>query len=200
MADEDRWWGYAETGAIAAQLNRIVTDTFIRVGVPVVSIQPSASARCRGGELVAMEDYAICETLRHRLVPLIHGDVAFDETQGCTIISTETEFAYLAPRLRPARIVLVGEVDGVYDGDPLTDATAKRIPRITPDTFSQIEEWLGGSHGVDVTGGMLTKVRQMVHLVAKGATQRVHLISGGRKSALTRVLLGTGTEGTIIER
>ena len=200
IADEHSWWGYAETGATAAQLNHIVTDAFIRVGVAVVSIQPSASARCRGGELVAMEDYAIRECLRHKLVPLIHGDVAFDETQGCTIISTEAAFAYLAHRLRPARIVLVGEVDGVYDGDPLTDATAKRITRITPATLPQMEQWLGASHGVDVTGGMLTKVRQMVHLVAQGATRRVHLISGERKGTLTRTLLRESTEGTIIEK
>ena len=199
--DDDRsWWGYAETSAVAAQLNRIVTDTFIRVGVPVVSIQPSASARCRNGELIALEEHAICEALRHGLVPLIYGDVAFDDEQGCTIVSTETEFAYLAHRLRPARIVLVGEVDGVYDGDPRTESTASRIPRITLDTFVQIESQLGGSHGVDVTGGMLSKVRDMVHLVAQGGTPCVHLISGLLEGALTRVLLGTESQaGTIIE-
>jgi isopentenyl phosphate kinase len=200
IADDRSWWGYAETGAVAQQLNRIVTDTFIRVGVPIVSIQPSVLARCRGGKLISMDEHAIRETLRHGLVPLIYGDVAFDSEQGCTIISTEAEFAYLAHRLRPARIVLVGEVDGVYDRDPRTSDRAELIRRITPDTLAQVEAQLGGSHGVDVTGGMLSKVRDMVDLVARGDTQRVHLISGLLQGALTRVLLDArAQEGTIIE-
>jgi isopentenyl phosphate kinase len=200
IADDQSWWGYAETGAAAAQLNRIVTDTFIRVGVPVVSIQPSASAHCVGGKLISMQEHPIREALRHGLAPLVYGDVAFDSKQGCAIISTEQEFAYLAHSLRPARVVLVGEVDGVYDGDPTTNRDAKRIPRITVDTFPQIEGRLGGSHGTDVTGGMLSKVRDMVRLVARGDVQRVHLVSGRTAGALTCVLLDASTpEGTIID-
>jgi isopentenyl phosphate kinase len=195
IGEDGNWWGYAETGAAAARLNRIVVDAVLRVGVPVLSVQPSASARCRGGKLVSMEAYPIYEALRHRLVPLIYGDVAFDEEQGCTIISTENILVYLARELRPARIVLVGEVDGVYDRDPLLYPAAQRIARITPGTFSQIEAQLGGSRGVDVTGGMLSKVREMVALVADGVTQRVDLISGWREGALTRALLDAEAAG-----
>jgi isopentenyl phosphate kinase len=213
IADGENWWGYAETGAVAAQLNRLVTDTFIRVGVPVVTIQPSALARCRGGELIALDEYPIREALRHRLVPLVHGDVAFDSDQGCTIVSTEAEFAYLARALCPpgtarrgqdkwARIVLVGEVHGVYDRDPLAagGAAARHFPRITPGTYAEIEAGLGGSSSADVTGGMLTKVRGMVDLVEQGLVWHVHLISGHVRGALTRVLLDPqASEGTVIE-
>jgi isopentenyl phosphate kinase len=194
------WWGYAETGAAAARLNRIVVDAFLTMGVPVVSIQPSASARCRGGKLVELDLYAIGEVLRRGLVPLIFGDVAFDQEQGCTIISTENILSYLAAKLHPARIVLVGEVDGVYDRDPLGSAAARRIPRITAATFPEVLARLGGSHGIDVTGGMLTKVREMMDLVAQGQTDRVHLISGQRPGALTQVLLDPDAAGgTVLE-
>ena len=200
ITDGGNWQGYAETGAAAARLNRIVTDILLANGVPVLSVQPSASARCRNGKLIHMEVHPIREALRHGLVPLVHGDVAFDEAQGCTIISTEAVFAYLAHQFTPARIVMVGEVEGVYDRDPTVYAEARRVPRITPVTFVEIEAQLGGSHGVDVTGGMLSKIREMVTLVAQGVTQRVHLISGQREGALTRVLLDPqATEGTVIE-
>jgi isopentenyl phosphate kinase len=60
---------------------------------------------------------------------------------------------------------------------------------------------LGGSFGVDVTGGMLAKVREMISLVSEGQTERVYLISGWREGALERVLLDAGVEeGTLIER
>jgi isopentenyl phosphate kinase len=80
------WRGYAETGAAAARLNRIVTDSFLQVGVPVVSIQPSASARCQEGKLVAMETLPIRECLRHSLVPLVYGDVGFDQVRGSGVV------------------------------------------------------------------------------------------------------------------
>jgi isopentenyl phosphate kinase len=199
IASEGDWWGYAETSAAAAQLNRLVTDACLQAGVPVVSIQPSASARCREGELVHMEDYPIRQALDHDLVPMVYGDVAFDEQRGCTIVSTEAELSYLASRLAPVRLILVGQVDGVYDADPLADAAARRIARITPVAFARIEGQLGGSHGVDVTGGMLSKVRQMVRLVERGHAERVHLVSGLQPGALTEVLLDPGaSRGTLI--
>ena len=199
IAENGDWWGYAETGAAAARLNRIVADLFLQAGVPIVSVQPSACIRCRAGKLVAMETYAIGQALGHGLVPLVYGDVAFDVQQGCAIVSTENVLAYLADQLRPARMVMVGQVHGVFDRDPLVDPAAELIPLITPDTFGRLAASLGGSHGTDVTGGMLSKVREMVDLVARGVTQRVHLISGWHEGALARVLLDAEvTEGTLI--
>jgi isopentenyl phosphate kinase len=200
LAEGQSWWGYAATGAAAAQLNRIVADAFLGVGVPVLTVPPSALAWCRNGQLVAMDVRPIGEALRHGLVPLVYGDVALDEKRGCTIVSTEQVFAYLAQFMRPARMVLVGEVDGVYDDDPLVNPDAARIPRITPDTLERFQAQLGGSHGVDVTGGMLAKVREMVTLVAQGRTGCVQLISGRHEGALTRVLQNAALgEGTLIE-
>jgi isopentenyl phosphate kinase len=193
------WRGYAETGAAAARLNRLVTDIFLAEGVPVVSIQPSASARCRDGELVSMATEPIELTLRHSLVPLVYGDVALDEVRGCTIISTEQIFAYLAHHLAPARIVLAGEVEGVFTADPLRDQSAQLIPDISQQNFQQVEHMLAGSHGVDVTGGMLTKVRIMYTLVRRRPELQVQLISGRQPGMIKRVLLEPDLEeGTTV--
>jgi len=48
---------------------------------------------------------------------------------------------------------------------------------------------LGGSHGTDVTGGMLAKVEAMVALVQEQPGLVVHLISGERPGALRTALL-----------
>jgi len=191
------WRGYAETGAAAARLNRLLTDIFLAEGVPIVSIQPSASAHCWDGELISMETEPIELMLHHRLVPLVYGDVALDKVRGCTIISTEQIFAYLADHLEPARIVLAGEVDGVFTADPLRDESARLMPEISHQNFHQVELMLAGSHGVDVTGGMLTKVRIMYALVQGQPELKVQLISGRRPGTIKRVLLepdfGEGT-------
>ncbi len=193
------WWGYAETGAAAARLNRLVTDVFLVADVPVVSIQPSASAHCCDGELVSMATEPIELMLRHGLVPLVYGDVALDEVRGCTIISTEQIFAHLAEHLEPARIVLAGQVAGVFTADPLRDASAQLIPEISRQNFDQVEHMLAGSHGVDVTGGMLTKVRVMYALVQEQPELKVQLISGRQPGLIKRALLEPDLEqGTTI--
>jgi isopentenyl phosphate kinase len=193
------WQGYAETGAAAARLNRLVTDIFLAEGVPVVSIQPSASAHCYNGELITMETEPIELVLRHGLVPLVYGDVALDKVHGCTIISTEQIFAYLTHHLEPARIILAGEVEGVFTADPLRDESAQLIPEISRQNFDHVEHKLAGSHSVDVTGGMLAKVRIMYVLVREHPGLKVQLISGRQPGLIRRTLLEPDLkEGTTI--
>ena len=199
IRDESSWRGYAETGAAAARLNRIVTDAFLAAGVPVLSVQPSASARCRNGVLLSLDIYPIKTALAHGLVPLVYGDVALDEVRGCTIISTEQIFVWLARQLHPQRIILAGVVDGVFDRDPLQYAAAQLIPQITPATFPQVEGQLAGSHGVDVTGGMLSKVQEMLKIIEQYPQLRVHLISGEEEGRVLQALLhAESTGGTVL--
>ena len=193
------WQGYAETSAAAARLNRLLTDIFLAEGVPVVSIQPSASAHCWDGEFVSMATEPIEWMLHHSLVPLVYGDVALDKVRGCTIISTEQIFAYLTHHLEPGRIVLAGEVEGVFTADPFRDESAQLIPEISRQNFDRVEHKLAGSHGVDVTGGMLTKVRIMYALVQERPKLKVQLISGRRAGLIRRALLEPDLEeGTTI--
>lgn len=181
------WSAYAETGAAAAQLNRLVTDILLAEGLPVVSIQPSASARAREGELISLADENIRTALLHRLVPLVFGDVAFDETREMTIASTEKIFAFLASRLNPARIVLVGEVEGVYTADPRVDPNAELIRELSPQIFANLSAKVGLSHGADVTGGMKDKVTRMLGLVEKIPSLQVFIVgAGGIVEALTQ--------------
>ncbi len=182
------WRGFVEVAAVAARLVRIVTDIILSAGVPVWSLQPSASARCQGGELVWLETAPVDQALRMGLVPLLHGDVGLDTAQGGTIISTEQIFAYLARRLHPSRLVLVGAVDGVFERDPLRDPSARPVPEISTENWVTVRTALSGSHAVDVTGGMLAKVEEMVKLVRELPDLQVQIISGERPGALEAAL------------
>jgi isopentenyl phosphate kinase len=194
------WRGFATVAAVAARLNRIVTDLFLAAGIPVWSLQPSASARCRARELVSLEADPVGEALAQGLVPLVYGDVALDEVQGGTIISTEQIFVNLARRFRPVRLILVGAVDGVFRGDPMRDPAVPLIPEISARNWPEVQAALGGSHATDVTGGMLSKVERMLGLVRELPELVVHLISGERAGALEALLRDPiGTEaGTVI--
>jgi len=83
---------------------------------------------------------------------------------------------------------MVGQVDGVYDADPLRDPAARLIPEITAANWSQVRAVLGGSHAPDVTGGMLAKVEEMAGLVREQPGLVVRLVSGLRPGALQAAL------------
>ena len=195
------WSGYAETSAAVQRLDQLVVEALLAAGVPAVPVQPSASANCRAGELQYLQLEPITALLEHRAVPMVYGDVAVDELQGCTIISTEMIFGYLARHLHPQRIVLAGEVDGVYNADPLRVPQAQLIPEISTANYPQVEAVLGGASGVDVTGGMASKVRLMWALVQGTPGLSVQIISGVRSGLLEQVLLNDACPaGTILRR
>ncbi|HFD39365.1 MAG TPA: isopentenyl phosphate kinase family protein [Anaerolineae bacterium] len=196
----DQWQGFVRVAAVAARLNRLVTDAFLAAGVPVWSLQPSASARCRDGRLRSLETAPVETALSRGLVPLLYGDVALDETLGGTILSTEQIFTYLAPRLRPARLILVGTVDGVFESDPLRDPSARPVPCISAANWERVRGMLSGSHAADVTGGMRSKVEAMVDLVRRMPGLTVHLLSGERPGALRAALLEPEAAGGTVIR
>lgn len=199
LTTSDDWWGYAETGAVAARLNRLVTDELLAHAIPVLSLQPSASALCQDGELVHLETAPVIEALERRLVPVVYGDVSFDTVRGSAIISTEQIFAYLSPYLNPKRIVLAGQVEGVFTGDPLQDPEVRLLRDISVSSFPEVEKLLTGSHGIDVTGGMLTKVRTMCRLIEAQPGLTVHFISGEREGLIKKALLNAEVrEGTLL--
>lgn len=189
----EAWCGFARVADAAAQLNRIVTAAFVKEGIPVLSLPPSALARCEKGTLTRLDATPIHLALKAGLVPLVYGDVTFDAVWGGTIASTEDVFAYLANELAPARILLVGDVPGVYGREP----TTRVVSVITPATFDSISPALSGGRGVDVTGGMAAKVTQMLHLVESHPRLIVHILSGKTPGLVRRALVSpdvsTGT-------
>ncbi len=182
VRSSQEWVGYAQVSAAAARLNRLVTDAFLQARVPVLSLQPSASALCEDGRLRSLEIEPIQTALAHGLIPLLYGDVALDSVRGGTIVSTEEIFLHLAPILRPRRILLAGDVNGVLD------PAGKVIPHIRPDHIGRLAAQLGGSSGIDVTGGMLSKVTAMLELVERHPEISVRVFSGLTPGELQRAL------------
>lgn len=188
------WYGFARVSAAALQLNRLVADAFINAGVPVVSLQPAASTRVRGGRIIDLALDPIQRALAADIVPLIFGDVAFDEVLGGTILSTELIFTHLAERLKPTWILLLGNTPGVLDG------SGQVMPAITPEDFSAIREHVHRSGYTDVTGGMANKVQSMIDLVSQLPHLRVRIFTGLKQGNLKRAILDPAgfNEGTLI--
>lgn len=195
----EEWFGFAATADAAARLNRIVVAALLAAGVPAWTLQPSVVLRCEDGKIASGRLDAVALALERGLAPLIHGDVALDRVRGGTIVSTEEIFEWLVESWPPRRIVLAGEVDGVYTSDPLRDPSAQRIPTITPDSFAHMQRGFGASFGTDVTGGMAAKVGQAVGMVARRPDLQVVISSGLTPDGLYESLLASeAIPGTVV--
>jgi isopentenyl phosphate kinase len=186
------WLGFARVATVAAELNGLMAKKLETAGIPVWRIQPSASALSYDGQIVQMALDPIRAALEHGIVPLVYGDVSLDEVRGGTIVSTEAVFFYLARHLPVEQILLLGEVEGVYDEKGMV------IPEITPSTLPDFERALGGSAGMDVTGGMETKVRDMTALVEALPRLAIRIMNGTRPGLLEAALLEQAHPGTLI--
>lgn len=187
------WRGFAKVAVAAARLNRIVLDALDAAGVPVWSIQPSASAVCHDGVIVRMALGPIQRALEEGLVPLVYGDVALDLQRGGTIISTEDIFSHLALMLSPQRILLAGREEGVWDRE------GRIVPHLTPSTLESVRDVLRGSAQTDVTGGMEAKVMAMLALCEDIPGLTVRIFSGEVPGAVEQALTDDQfTAGTLL--
>ncbi len=196
----EEWYGFAVTGDAAARLNRQVTAALLAVRLPVWSIQPGAAALCQDGRLIRGPEETVREALARGLIPLIYGDVVLDTVRGGTIASTEELFERLAEHIPPTRLILAGEVPGVFTADPQRSPDARHLPRITPSTYRALRAGMGPSAGVDVTGGMASKVEQALRMVQRHPGLRILLCDGRTPGVVEQALRGeVEVEGTWIE-
>ena len=176
-ADAD-WFGFAATSAAALRLNRLVVDALIAAQVPAMSFQPSTTVETAHGQVVAWHTDHITKALAYGLVPVVHGDVSFDQHQGSTIASTEMLLQWLCrvPALQPHKIILIGE-SAVYTDDPHKNPDAVRIPVIHRGNIDHVMGGASGSYGVDVTGGMASKLALMWRLIEQIPQLQVQFIA-----------------------
>jgi isopentenyl phosphate kinase len=128
------------------------------------------------------------------IVPVVFGDTVFDEVRGGTILSTEDLFMSLAAALGPERILLAGLEAGVWADFP---ERTQIVAQITPRSFQEIKAGVGKSTAADVTGGMESKVKQMLELVEGNPELKVEIFSGVEPGNIVRALTGE-TLGTLI--
>jgi len=192
--EKDYWKGFAEVRYQAAELTRYVMQTLLEAGVPAIPFSPSASMVSSNRKVTSHNILAMRKSLEAHLLPVVHGDVAFDEALGGTILSTEDVFAFLAEHLPPTRILLAGIEAGVWEDFP---ARTRLVKQIQLSDYEKMRADIGGSASTDVTGGMKAKVEEMFGLIQKNKGLTVQIFSAEEGGLLTRALRGENV-GTLL--
>ncbi len=179
----------------ASRLNRYVVQALREADVPAMTFSPAAGVWAENGQVAQWDLSHIKYALRKGILPVVHGDVVFDRAKGGTILSTEELFEYLARELHPGRILLAGLEDAVWADFP---ARRQRVRKLTRESFEEIQQKTGKAAGTDVTGGMKSKVRQMLELAENVPGLTIQIFSGEYPGNLGKALLGEHL-GTLIE-
>jgi len=202
VINERSYEGIAKVQDAAARLNRIIIRELINAGENAISINPSSCTIAMGGKIKKMFLEPLKKALEFDMVPVPYGDVCLDLKKGCRILSTEKILSYIARGLNKkykiSRILLCGRVDGVFTDNPDKNPDAKIIPFITKNNIKKIEDDLKGSSGIDVTGGMLHKVKMMLELTNFDIESEI--INAKKPGNLKKSLLGEIGLGTIIRK
>ncbi len=184
---EEEWKGFTEVWFEASSLNRIVVETLHQVGLPVISYPASSSTISENGKILSWNLDSIQSAMNNNITPLVFGDVCFDTVLGGTILSTEDIFSYFSVHLKPQKILLAGSGAGVFADYP---KCKELIPEISSDNYQQVLPVIQGSAATDVTGGMASKVKEMMDLTKKIEELEVFIFSGKEKNGIKNILNG----------
>ena len=187
--------GFCETQNAVKKLNMLICEEFINEGLPVIAIPASSfmtatNKRITQGNLDAFKRY-----LNKGFIPVIYGDVVLDDELEICVISGDQLIQYLAMNLNPDRVILATDVDGVYNKNPKTHDDA-----IFFEKFSSLEDLdtLEGTTNVDVTGGMVGKIKELLYLADLGIESKI--INAEVEDNIFKVLENKDVKGTIISR
>ncbi|MBI3162926.1 MAG: isopentenyl phosphate kinase family protein [Chloroflexi bacterium] len=192
--EKNYWKGFAEVRYQAAELTRHVMRALLESGISAIPFSPSGSMVSTNRKVTSHNSLAIRKALEAGLLPVVHGDVAFDETLGGTILSTEDVFAFLAGEFSATRILLAGIEAGVWEDFP---ARTRLVKQIQLSDYERMRSGIGGSASTDVTGGMKAKVEEMLALIQRNAGLTVQIFSALEDGHLTRALRGENV-GTLL--
>jgi isopentenyl phosphate kinase len=183
----EEWQGFVEVWRLAAELNHLVMEVMGEAGLPALAFPPSAEVSSCERNVIAWDLEPMLSALRHGLMPVVYGDVVFDQALGGTILSTEDLFAHLVQQLHPSRLLFAGLEPGVWQDFP---AKTSVLLEITPASLPQAKGGMRGSASTDVTGGMLDKVQQVMSIISQVPALKATIFSGEIPGYVRRSLLG----------
>lgn len=129
------------------------------------------------------------ELLAMGIIPVVNENdtVAIDELVGSNFGDNDTLSAIVADIAEADVLIILTDIDGLYDSDPRKNPEAKRIPEVRY-IDERIRKMAGGTGSNRGTGGMSTKISAAV--VAMEAGVDCYVVDGSNPAVLYDLLDG----------
>lgn len=189
--DEDRL-AVARTADAAARLHRIVLDALLAVEVPCFSWLVSSVASGTSAE-EPIDARGLRRLLEEGLVPMTMGDVVVGGPDGTEIWPTERVLRLVVEDLSShgwivERVLWFGNTNGILGGN------GEPLDEIRLEDLEEVRDLVGGSDGVDVTGGMRLRLETCAGLAELGVESWV--LDGRDEQAVAAAFGGVRRLGT----
>ncbi len=189
--------GFAKTKIGVLELNLLVWQELARAGIKACIVEPSAVIKAQSAKIKKFDTKFIEFLLSQDIVPLLSGDVVLDQNLGFSIISGDQIVSFLAKKFKAKKVILVSDVDGVFNKDPKVYQNAKLIREVNTKNYKDIIDNIKMNNVSDVTGEMKGKILSVKKDLAG---TKVIITNGLIKGNVLKSLLGNKSEsiGTII--
>ena len=129
------------------------------------------------------------ELLEMDVIPIVNENdtVETSELEGRNFGDNDTLSAIVAGLAEAGQLIILTDIDGLYDADPKKKPDAKLIHRVEEIT-PQVEALAGGAGSSRGTGGMATKIKAAKLAGEQGIT--CVIVNGNEPKNLYRVLSG----------
>jgi len=196
--EENQKIGFAETHHMMTVLNGLLMDALIWREVPAVSITPSSCIMTKKGRIQCFEKATLKLLLQMGFLPVLYGDAVLDTELGFSVLSGDQLVSYIATNFDAERIIIGVDVDGLYDADPKIGKTAKMFNYLTLKELKKLQDKLGKPTACDVTGGMFSKMTELLSAIEKGIP--VTIVNATKPNYIYKALKKEKVDGTLIEK
>lgn len=179
----------------------MLVNEMVSVGIPAISMPPRSlftiTKRDEDRSWVGNEalfDSGKMRRLIPRYVPILFGDLAFDEDGNAAVLSGDTILYLCARELGDVDLVACGtDVEGIFTDDPKKNPRARLIDRVSLSEKQTLSP--KGSSYRDVDGGMSRKFRELISIAKLGIPSMV--IDAFKEGNISKALKGEHV-GTLI--
>lgn len=193
---ENKKMGFSITQQAVKELNSRVCHYLRKHNILSVSIQPSSFILTKNKRIKSANLDLIRRYLDLGFIPVLYGDVVLDSEDAIkmAVLSGDQIIKYLAENLKPKRVILGTDVDGIYNKDPKKYADAQLLEVVS--SLDHMEN--GDTETTDVTGGMGGKLSELLKLADIGVESEI--INANHFNIIKKALNGEKIMGTLIEK
>jgi isopentenyl phosphate kinase len=200
-ASEQLAFGWPLTLYSVGLENLVLQNQMLSERIPVVSVAPrsmfTVTARDTDHPWVGVDASFDCTIIRRLLthyIPVLFGDLTFDQKGEPAVLSGDTILYLCARELRDVDLVIAGtDVQGIFTDDPKQNPNARFLEEVTLSEKNEISLKESSHHDVD--GGMLRKFKELASIAKLGVPSMV--IDASVKGNISKALRGEHV-GTLV--
>ena len=154
----------SSTQHIVNQLRTKIAEKFQDVGIPINLMHTSSLLIGNKMKITESMFEALKGYLSLGMVPLIGGDMMYDNSMGFSVCSGDQLSVVISSEVKASCLIFATDVAGIYDSDPKINKEALLIREININEIENIIKQLDESKEADASGRMKGKLMNLTSI------------------------------------